>query len=139
MEYTEAKQLVCNYLAKHHKKIASNEEMEAIITHWFFNPGIRPPYFSNAAYNACKQLFGLSPTEISNKSLVREESAPYQLKFDFVYNRIPYPPPEKHEFSFVDLFAGIGGFRIAFQNIGGNCVFTSEWDKHAKKTSFRKK
>ena len=139
MEYTETKQLACNYLAKHHKKIALSEEIEAIITHWFSNPGIRPPYFSNTAYNACRQLFGLSTTEISNKSLVREEASPYQLKFDFVYNRISYPSPEKPEFSFVDLFAGIGGFRIAFQNVGGKCVFTSEWDKHAKKTSFRKK
>ncbi|MDA7649472.1 DNA (cytosine-5-)-methyltransferase [Akkermansiaceae bacterium] len=34
----------------------------------------------------------------------------------------------------MDLFAGIGGFRIAFQNAGGECVFTSEWDKFSKKT-----
>ena len=39
---------------------------------------------------------------------------------------------EQHEF--IDLFAGIGGFRIAFQSLGGKCVFTSEWDNEAKKT-----
>lgn len=35
---------------------------------------------------------------------------------------------------FIDLFAGIGGIRIAFENIGAECVFSSEWDKHAQKT-----
>ena len=37
-------------------------------------------------------------------------------------------------FTFVDLFAGIGGLRQAMQSIGGRCVFTSEWDKYAKLT-----
>lgn len=38
------------------------------------------------------------------------------------------------KFKFVDLFAGIGGFRIALEKLGGECVFTSEWDKYAQKT-----
>lgn len=38
------------------------------------------------------------------------------------------------EFKFIDLFAGIGGIRIPFQELGGKCVFTSEWDKFAQKT-----
>lgn len=37
-------------------------------------------------------------------------------------------------FTFIDLFAGIGGIRIPFQELGGRCVFTSEWDKYAQKT-----
>lgn len=37
-------------------------------------------------------------------------------------------------FSFIDLFAGIGGLRRAFDGIGGRCVFTSEWDKYAQLT-----
>lgn len=41
---------------------------------------------------------------------------------------------EKPAFTFIDLFAGIGGIRIPFQELGGKCVFTSEWDKFAQKT-----
>lgn len=47
---------------------------------------------------------------------------------------IPFLPPENHKFTFIDLFAGIGGFRIALQNLGGLCVFSSEWDDKAQKT-----
>jgi DNA (cytosine-5)-methyltransferase 1 len=44
------------------------------------------------------------------------------------------PDPESRRFTFVDLFAGIGGFRRGFEKVGGRCVFTSEWDKYAQIT-----
>ncbi len=48
--------------------------------------------------------------------------------------KVPFPPPENPSFTFIDLFAGIGGFRLAFQNLGGKCVFSSEWDDYAQLT-----
>ena len=42
--------------------------------------------------------------------------------------------PDDPEFRFIDLFAGIGGIRIPFQELGGKCVFSSEWDKFSQKT-----
>lgn len=45
-----------------------------------------------------------------------------------------YPAREPGEFRFIDLFAGIGGLRKAFESIGGECVFTSEWDSYAQRT-----
>lgn len=49
-------------------------------------------------------------------------------------SNVPFPPPEQATFRFVDLFAGVGGFRIAMQTVGGTCVFSSEWDRDAQKT-----
>lgn len=40
---------------------------------------------------------------------------------------------KKQKFTFIDLFAGIGGIRLGFESVGGECVFTSEWDEHAQK------
>lgn len=46
----------------------------------------------------------------------------------------PQPDSAPANFRFIDLFAGIGGMRIAFEKHGGRCVFTSEWDEYARKT-----
>ena len=48
----------------------------------------------------------------------------------------PFPAPEKGKFTFIDLFAGIGGIRLGYQLNGGRCVFSSEWDKDAAKTYY---
>lgn len=44
------------------------------------------------------------------------------------------PPESEPKFKFADLFAGIGGIRLGFESIGGQCVFTSEWNKFAQQT-----
>lgn len=48
--------------------------------------------------------------------------------------KIPFPNPEIGAFTFIDLFAGIGGFRLACHNLKGRCVFSSEWDLKAQQT-----
>lgn len=40
------------------------------------------------------------------------------------------------DFSFIDLFAGIGGMRIAFESAGGHCVYSNEWNKYCQRTYF---
>ena len=52
----------------------------------------------------------------------------------FEYMGIPQERPG--QFKFIDLFAGIGGIRIAFERVGGVCVFSSEWDQNACKTYY---
>ena len=47
---------------------------------------------------------------------------------------IPENAPRSLPFTFIDLFAGIGGLRLGVQKAGGRCVFTSEWDKYSQKT-----
>jgi len=44
--------------------------------------------------------------------------------------------PNPEGFSFIDLFAGIGGMRIAFENAGGHCVYSNEWNKYSQQTYF---
>ena len=51
--------------------------------------------------------------------------------------QVPFPPPAKPKFTFIDLFAGVGGFRLAMQEYGGKCVFSSEWDPAAQNTYYR--
>lgn len=47
---------------------------------------------------------------------------------------VPKKRKTKAKFTFIDLFAGIGGTRLGFESAGGECVFTSEWDPHAQRT-----
>ena len=49
-------------------------------------------------------------------------------------HKVPFPTKDKHQFTFIDLFAGIGGFRLAMQRLGGKCVYSSEFDKAAQVT-----
>jgi DNA (cytosine-5)-methyltransferase 1 len=58
-----------------------------------------------------------------------------ELLSDYGKN-FPFPAPTNSAFTFIDLFAGIGGFRQALQSLGGRCLFSSEWDKDARKTYF---
>lgn len=76
-------------------------------------------------------LDSFNSNEITDNNF--KHSPVYQYKAQFDYD-VPFPPPDKSTFSFIDLFAGIGGFRIPLQEIGGKCVFTSEIDKQAKYT-----
>lgn len=48
--------------------------------------------------------------------------------------RPPIKSRKKPAFTFIDLFAGIGGMRLGFEAAGGDCVFTSEWDEWSRKT-----
>ena len=63
------------------------------------------------------------------------EHLPTMDNFNKEFN-IPFPTSEGSKFTFIDLFAGIGGFRLAMQSLGGRCVFSSEWDEAAKQTYF---
>lgn len=73
------------------------------------------------------------PTE-KYASLVAEDPTQYGL-FEEFFN-VPFPNPKQGQFSMIDLFAGIGGIRLPFNELGYRCVFSSEWDKYAQQTYF---
>jgi len=54
--------------------------------------------------------------------------------FEIIFGSLKLKPKKNSSFRFIDLFAGIGGVRLGFQNVGGTCVFSSEYDKAAQKT-----
>lgn len=75
----------------------------------------------------------------SNREVYRWEAGevkPKAVVIKWLKDRaqLPDQPQGNAGFSFIDLFAGIGGLRTAFDEIGGRCVFTSEWDKYAQLT-----
>jgi DNA (cytosine-5)-methyltransferase 1 len=105
-------------------------EASAILTHYLHNVdnGVSEHYEDNAL----KVLENLVQYKQDDNISIVQEEALQQLLFEV--NNVPFQTPEDYTFKFIDLFAGIGGFRLALQNVGGKCVYTSEWDKSAKKT-----
>ena len=106
------------------EKMNGSAEDVATLTHYLQNyleEGSTYLKRANTFYQEIQQNI----PEIENISLQELTT----LKWD-----VPFPTPKNPKFTFIDLFAGIGGFRLAFQNLGGKCVFTSEWDEQAKRT-----
>jgi DNA (cytosine-5)-methyltransferase 1 len=62
--------------------------------------------------------------EEAGTAALREDSPPYHVNVNGAHNKL----------RFIDLFCGIGGFRIAFERAGGQCVFSSDWNKYAQQT-----
>ncbi|KUO64474.1 MAG: DNA cytosine methyltransferase [Lutibacter sp. BRH_c52] len=113
--------------------IEASEYGKAAFTHYLHNHqnGVSQFYKKEAIQHIKRALEYKFPDEdITAK--VAEKALQYMI-FDFK-KEVPFPEPENPKFKFIDLFAGIGGFRIAMQSLGGKCVFTSEWDEQAKKT-----
>ncbi len=96
------------------------EENLAAITHYLQN-----------RQNGAGKLYYSIPEVVDFVSKVEDTDFQYNLPIEW---DVPFPPPKNPRFKFVDLFAGIGGIRLAYQNLGGKCVFTSEWNTYAKKT-----
>lgn len=83
--------------------------------------------------NGVSQYFKPSAKEYLKEEILSIAEEPEQLYIPLKFD-VPFPPKANPKFRFIDLFAGIGGIRLAYQNLGGKCVFTSEWDNFAKKT-----
>lgn len=107
--------------------IVPDEFDSAILTHYVVTQN---PIYKEKAYE-------ITETSLSE---FHEPEMLYQAVQKSLFNAtdIPFPGPEPgtEKFTFIDLFAGIGGFRLALQNLGGLCVYTSEYDKYAQKTYF---
>lgn len=113
--------------------VEATENGKAAFTHYLHNHqnGISQFYKKEAVKHVRHAMeYKFPESDITYE--VAEQALQYML-FDYK-NEVPFPEPKEPKFKFIDLFAGIGGFRLAMQSLGGKCVFTSEWDEQAKKT-----
>ena len=119
---------------------ASSETDRAAVSHWLHNP----ENAANAPYaEVAKALLPDDVRAACTKVSVTDNKHPFASyvhapfreirDFDFRHFRSLFADAEPR-FSFIDLFAGIGGFRLAMQQEGGLCVFASEIDPAARKT-----
>lgn len=111
--------------------IDPDDNQEAILTHYLHGSEEEREPLKEEAICYTKELlqYKYPDKEITDK--IAEDALQYGL---FDLTDIPFMPEPEPKFRFIDLFAGIGGFRLALQNLGGKCVFSSEWDKDAKIT-----
>ena len=121
--YENQMAVLSHFLHNKHKKLTQKEKKEII-------EAIRE-FLSRKEFLQKIDVDTLTDEEIL---FVAEDPAQYGL-FSQFYD-VPFPAPEKPKFTFIDLFAGIGGFRIAMQNLGGKCVYSSEFDAKAQETYF---
>lgn len=121
-----------DYIGNNDKASISYGTPQAVLTHYLhnFKNGVSKFFYKGAKELVEDTLYNKYP-EAKLSDEVAEEALQYLLQLE---EEIPFPSPENPSFKFIDLFAGIGGFRLALQNLGGKCVFTSEWDEQAKRT-----
>ncbi len=110
--------------------VEPDDNRKAVLTHYFHNYD-----------NGIKKHFEKEAKKYLNEFINFKNEEEQHFLFEDVFQQllfevedVPFPTPKNYTFKFIDLFAGIGGFRMAMQNVGGKCVFTSEWDENAKKT-----
>jgi len=111
----------------------ANDNKIASFTHYLHHSNSSfSKIYRHGAVDYVKEVLGdkFPGNEVSQE--VAESTLQYHL-FD-LKKVVPFPRPKLEKFKFIDLFSGIGGFRIAMQNLGGSCVFSSEWDKYSQKT-----
>ena len=74
--------------------------------------------------------------DIGDEDIAMAAESPLENDLFADFFNVPFPAPKNPKFTFIDLFAGMGGFRLAMQAQGGKCVFSSEWNAYSQKTYF---
>ena len=105
----------------------------AIVSHFLHNK--RLGINVNFASEASLLMQELSAELLARQGMLGEPRMAEPDMFADFFN-VPVLPKQGADFTFIDLFAGIGGFRLAMQAVGGKCIFSSEFNEPAQKTYF---
>lgn len=112
------------------ENFAVDDSDKSVLTHWLQNPieagAIPAPYAVRARELLPKEL-----VDLCVQFAVTNEEHPFAFDFQMSQRLLPR---ERPAFTFIDLFAGIGGFRLAMQQEGGLCTFASEIEHGARET-----
>lgn len=123
----QAKQLLHPFAEEH---TPEGSEIEAVVDQWLHALATNSSCFCNPK--------NIKPDSLKKKILKElgkiEGLRNQEELYDNVFGDLNLKPVLNPKFRFIDLFAGIGGTRLGFQNSGGACVFSSEFDKHAQAT-----
>lgn len=108
------------------------------------SPRITPEPKSVRDLRRLREKLGLSREDLalatgwSTRQIARWEAGECKVRevvFQYLLSlECPRMKPNEAAFTFIDLFAGIGGFRLGFESVGGQCLFTSEWNEYAQRT-----
>jgi len=149
IEYLDALKQLKIYTSVARPDIANSPEFLAMLTHWIASANRTAPLTPDELSKQWTQYLiahlsaqdvSLSATKLDNP--INIDSGSVTITYNGHQepnsnNYIPFLPPSKPAFKFIDLFAGIGGFCLALQEHNGACVFASEWDISAKHTYFK--
>lgn len=110
----------------------SYDNQLAVITHYLHNREFIKDFSVKQAHKYLREYLEYKFPKIEITEGVLRDPLQEGLFNDFF--QIPFPDPKDYKFTFIDLFAGMGGFRLAMQAQGGKCIFSSEWNPFAQKT-----
>jgi DNA (cytosine-5)-methyltransferase 1 len=117
MKYSELRNII------EIQPLKDDNNQQAYVTHYLHNIGNQTEVAHHFKKPAVDYLSRFSKVFLPLK----------QERLNFHWN-VPFPTVKKPTFKFIDLLAGIGGIRMAYQKVGGKCVFSSEYNRFAKVT-----
>jgi len=97
--------------------------------------GVKDPWDDNKYLDLLAKFTHRAHHPKLYKGIYKPEAGEIKILKTFAKTKVAFKS-KSSEFRFIDLFAGIGGFRIAGQRAAGTCVFSSEWDKYARRAYF---